>query len=56
MAYQLSIKKRALKALETINEPYYTSLKEAIYNLSNSPRPNGCKKLKGQGRLSYSCC
>lgn len=48
MAYQVTIKKRALKALEDINEPYYSSIKEAIYKLKNDPRPNGYKKLKGR--------
>jgi mRNA interferase RelE/StbE len=44
MKYSITIKKRALKALEKINEPYYTS----IYSLVGNPRPNGYKKLKGQ--------
>ena len=48
MTYQISIKRRALKALEDINEPYYASIKAAIYNLANNPRPKGYKKLKGR--------
>ncbi|MDZ4679910.1 MAG: type II toxin-antitoxin system RelE/ParE family toxin [Saprospiraceae bacterium] len=48
MAYQVTLKKRAVKALEKINEPYYSNIKEAIYNLADNPRPQGCKKLKGR--------
>ncbi|MEN9638221.1 MAG: hypothetical protein RLZZ262_89 [Bacteroidota bacterium] len=48
MAYKVTIKKRAIKALEKINEPYYSNVKEAIYNLADNPRPTGYKKLKGR--------
>lgn len=48
MAYNVTLKKRAIKALEKISEPYYTNIKEAIYNLADNPRPAGCKKLKGR--------
>ncbi|MEX2231743.1 MAG: type II toxin-antitoxin system RelE/ParE family toxin [Cyclobacteriaceae bacterium] len=40
--------KRALKALEDINEPYYSNIKEAIYALADNPRLHGCKRLKGR--------
>lgn len=46
MKYSVTIKKRALKALEKINEPYYSSIKVAIYSLADNPRPYGYKKLK----------
>ena len=48
MPYNVTLKKRAIKALTKINEPYYSNIKEAIYDLSNEPRPKGCKKLKGR--------
>ena len=48
MAYQITIRKKAAKILEDINEPYYSKIKKSIYNLSNNPRPDGCKKLKGR--------
>ncbi|HSK12899.1 MAG TPA: type II toxin-antitoxin system RelE/ParE family toxin [Phnomibacter sp.] len=48
MAYNVTLKKRAIKALEKINEPYYSSIKEAIYNLAEDPRPAGYKKLKAR--------
>lgn len=48
MAYQVTLKKKAIKALQTINEPYYSHIKEAIYSLADNPRPQGYKKLKGR--------
>jgi len=48
MAYQVTLRKRAVKAMEKISEPYYTALKQAIYSLANNPRPQGYKKLKGR--------
>lgn len=48
MAYNISIKKRVIKALQNINEPYYTSIKNAIYDLANNPRPQGYIKLKNR--------
>ncbi len=48
MAYNVTIRKRAIKALEKINEPYYSGIKKAIYDLADNPRPPGCKKLKGR--------
>ncbi len=48
MVYTLNFSKLALKELEKINEPYYSSLKAAIVSLTNNPRPNGYKKLKGR--------
>ncbi len=34
--------------MEKINEPAYTNIKAAIYNLAENPRPIGYKKLKGR--------
>jgi mRNA interferase RelE/StbE len=48
MAYSLNFSKQALKELEKINEPYYSSIKQAIINLTENPRPQGCKKLRGR--------
>ena len=47
-AYRVTLAKRAIKALERINEPYYSELKAAIYALADTPRPQGCKKLRGR--------
>ncbi|MEI6816450.1 MAG: type II toxin-antitoxin system RelE/ParE family toxin [Bacteroidota bacterium] len=49
MNYQIVINRKALKVLEKINDPDYSSLKKAIYGLANNPRPKGYKKLKGIG-------
>ena len=43
MVYKITIKKVAIKALEKINEPFYTNIKNAIYNLADDPRPAGYK-------------
>lgn len=48
MVFNVTLKKRAIKALVKINEPYYTSIKEAIYSLAENPRPAGSIKLKGR--------
>ena len=48
MPYQISIKKRAIKALENIPEPHYSNIRKAIFTLADNPRPNGYKKLKAR--------
>lgn len=48
MVYKITIKKSAVKTLEKIQEPYYSSIKLAILQLSRNPRPQGCLKLKGR--------
>ena len=48
MAYQIAIKKSAIKSLAKIPNPYFSNIKSAIYDLANDPRPKGCKKLKGR--------
>jgi len=47
-AYILNFSRFAIKELEKINEPYYSSIKHAIISLITNPRPKGCKKLKGR--------
>lgn len=48
MAYQIAIKKSAVKSLAKISEPYFSTIKQAIYKLAEDPRPIGYKKLKGR--------
>lgn len=48
MAYSITLKKQAIKALQTINEPYYSNIKATIYSLADNPRPQGYRKLKGR--------
>ena len=51
MAYRVTLKKRAIKALIKISEPYYSNIKSAIYQLADDPRPSGYIKLKD--RIGY---
>lgn len=46
MAYSVTLKKEAIKALQKINEPFYSTIKKTVYSLANNPRPQGYKKLK----------
>lgn len=46
--YQIVFKKSAFKDLSTITPPYQEKIAQAIDNLSNNPRPDGVKKLKGE--------
>jgi mRNA interferase RelE/StbE len=48
MSYSLNFTKRAFKELAKINEPFYTSIKIAITGLTDNPRPQGYRKLKGR--------
>lgn len=48
MAYQIAIKKSAVKSLAKIPEPYFSTIKQAIFKLAGDPRPNGYKKLEGR--------
>jgi len=51
MSWDLQIERRAQKALKKISNPYKTNLIQAIDRLSDNPRPDGCKKLKGSESL-----
>lgn len=46
--YELQYRKKAIKALAKINEPYYSSIIDAIESLAEDPRPQGYKKLTGR--------
>jgi mRNA interferase RelE/StbE len=48
LTYSLNFSKQALKELQKINEPFYSNIKQAIFNLTQNPRPQGYKKLKGR--------
>jgi mRNA interferase RelE/StbE len=48
MVYSINFTKKAVKELEKINEPHYSSIRNAIRNLGVNPRPNGYKKLRGR--------
>jgi mRNA interferase RelE/StbE len=46
--YELLYKKKAIKALAKINDPYYSAIIRAIDELAENPRPHGYKKLTGR--------
>ncbi len=46
--YDLQYKKKAIKALAKINDPYYSAILKAIDELAENPRPFGYKKLTGR--------
>jgi mRNA interferase RelE/StbE len=48
MSYKLVIKKSAAKALEALPNKFVKPITGAILDLANTPRPIGCKKLKGK--------
>lgn len=46
--YKITISNPAQKQLNKLADNQASRLIEAIYKLSNNPRPDGCKKLKGR--------
>jgi mRNA interferase RelE/StbE len=46
--YKLFIEKAVYKELKNIPEKEYRRIMTAIADLANTPRPAGCKKLKGR--------
>lgn len=49
--YTIQIRKKALKEIKLIPTPNKEKIIKAINELSNNPRPVGCKKLKGDEEL-----
>jgi mRNA interferase RelE/StbE len=45
---ELQFKRKAIKALAKINDPFYSNIIETIENLAENPRPFGYKKLSGR--------
>ena len=45
--YSLEIKRSAQKELDALDETLFTRIDRKIVALADSPRPAGCKKLKG---------
>lgn len=48
MSYELFILRRAQKELASLPKHDYSRVKQAISNLKNNPRPEGCAKLAGR--------
>ena len=46
--YRVRIEKTVQKAIEKIEEPFYSKIKTAILGLGVNPRPQGYTKLKGR--------
>lgn len=46
--YKVTLSKKAVKSLDKLSNAIAEPIFEAIGNLANNPRPNGCKKLKGR--------
>ena len=49
MSYEVSVTRKASKALARLPDAAYGRMKAAIDGLANEPRPSGCKKLGGRG-------
>ena len=45
--YKVIIKKKVLKSLDKIPVVYLASIKDAVNDLENNPRPFGYRKLEG---------
>ena len=48
MSYGIQILRRAQKELAQLPRQEYERIREAVQNLSQDPRPQGCKKLTGR--------
>ncbi len=48
MSYSIGILRRAQKELAQLPKQEYERIKGTIENLSQDPRPQGCKKLTGR--------
>ncbi len=46
--YTVQLTKKAAKQLDKLSDDVANQLLEAIGQLANNPRPQGCKKLKGR--------
>lgn len=53
MTYQVRIKPTAEKAIERLDPKIRERVYEVVRALAINPRPDGCKKLKGQLRNRY---
>ncbi len=45
--YALNIKQSAQKELDTLDDAVFSRIDRKILGLADTPRPAGCKKLKG---------
>jgi len=47
MLYEVKIRSNAVKKIESLPKSYISKIYNKIFSLSENPRPQGCKKLKG---------
>ena len=48
MSYEITIKRRAVKALANLPNKDYQKVRDTIRELAENPRPQGCLKLTGR--------
>lgn len=48
MKYHIDVDKRAVKQLRELQPEYRDRVLDELDNLCDNPRPEGCRKLKGQ--------
>lgn len=53
MSYTIQIRKQALKELESFPVKTCRLINAAIDGLATNPRPQGCKKLKGENEYMW---
>lgn len=51
--YSIKFSRKYLKDLEKVHPKYVEKVKMSIFSLIHNPRPDGCKKLKGQNENLY---
>ena len=51
MSYEIGFKPSALREIRKLEEPTRQGIVSEIELLADNPRPDGCKKLKGESNL-----
>jgi len=50
VSYAVSIRRSAQKELQSIPSPFHENLPEQVLSLGSTPRPPGCKILRGSDK------
>ena len=50
MSYAVSIRRSAQKELQSIPSPFHENITEKVLSLGSTPRPPGCKILRGSDK------
>ena len=48
MAYEVTLKRSAVKDIHALDDPAYSRVRDAVDALQENPRPSGARKLRGQ--------